>query len=415
MKKEARYLATVSLGIMGAGFLATLPFEDTTFKLLLQGGFEAGVVGGLADWFAVSALFRHPLGIPIPHTALLPNNRAKITNALVSTVENELLSKETIRARLQKIRFLERGLELAEKNLHHKSLHGGFAYICKRAIQAIDVEKLVPLFSEQIEKALHDVDTSKLLRAAAKRITDNGYDAKTFDFILDKVDVWAVKEDTLNQLGAMAFKAFEGLQTSGFMQFAVNAFMGMVSEEKLGSILQNFILSYTEQLRTVHHPRREAVLQVIRSELLKLEHQPKLLAELEAWKKQLPELFDLDDKILQLLRRLQNQAEAFIEKPDFFPVFAAPLISKLLASIKGNAETLQRGEEWIQQQIAGYVEQNHVKIGQLVKENLDKLDNETLTELMEDKIGQDLQWIRVNGAICGFIIGLGLAGIKLFF
>ena len=73
MKKEAKYIATVSLGVMGAGFLATLPapVSSTVWGTFLQGGFEAGVVGGLADWFAVSALFRHPLGIPIPHTALI--------------------------------------------------------------------------------------------------------------------------------------------------------------------------------------------------------------------------------------------------------------------------------------------------------------------------------------------------------
>src|SRR5690242_532014 len=105
MKKEVKYIATVSLGVMGAGFLATLPASSTLWGGLLQGGFEAGVVGGLADWFAVSALFRHPLGMPIPHTALLPNNREKMTKALVSMVENELLSKETIRARLRQIRF----------------------------------------------------------------------------------------------------------------------------------------------------------------------------------------------------------------------------------------------------------------------------------------------------------------------
>lgn len=65
-------MATISLAIMGVGFVATMPFGDSIWGQLLQGGFEAGLVGGLADWFAVTALFRHPLGIPIPHTALLP-------------------------------------------------------------------------------------------------------------------------------------------------------------------------------------------------------------------------------------------------------------------------------------------------------------------------------------------------------
>jgi uncharacterized membrane-anchored protein YjiN (DUF445 family) len=415
MKKEAKYIASVSLGIMGVGFAATLPLEPSIYKSLLQGGFEAGVVGGLADWFAVTALFRHPLGIPIPHTALLPSNRGKITKALVSTVENQLLSKETIRARLGQIHFLERGLEIAEKNLSNDALQNGLTHVSRQALRAIDLEKLVPLLAREIDKAIQDVDTSRLLGSIVERITANGYDEKAFDFILDKVDIWAAKEETKHQLGGMALQALEGLQTNGFMQFAVNAFIGMVNEDKLGSIVQNFLISYTEQLRTIGHPRREAVLDIVRAELLKLEHQPKLLAELEAWKVQLPAFFSLEEKLGQLITRLRDQAEAFVEQPDFVPLFVTPVITKLISSIRENPHMIERGEDWIQKQIVGYLEQNHSKIGQLVQENLDKLDNETLIEMMEDKIGKDIQWIRVNGAICGFFIGVVLAGLKLFF
>ena len=81
--KESKKIARYSLIIMGVGFIATIPFQGSFWIDLLQGGFEAGLVGGLADWFAVTALFRHPLGLRIPHTALLPNNRKRMTNALV--------------------------------------------------------------------------------------------------------------------------------------------------------------------------------------------------------------------------------------------------------------------------------------------------------------------------------------------
>ncbi|WP_187274400.1 DUF445 domain-containing protein [Paenibacillus sp. N3.4] len=415
MKREAKYIATVSLGVMGVGFAATLPFSSSLWGGFLQGGFEAGVVGGLADWFAVSALFRHPLGIPIPHTALLPKNREKITKALVSTVENELLSKETIRARLQQIRFLDRGLELAESHLDNEALHKGITMLAKQALQAIDLEKLTPLLAEEIRKALQDVDTSRLVRTIVDSIIEGGYDSKTFDFVIDKVEAWAIKSETRDQLGGMAVKAFEGLQSNGFMAFAVNAFMGMVSEEKLGNIIQNFLLSYIEQMRTKNHPRRDAVLGFIRSELGKLERNPRLLAEMEGLKGKLPDMFELDDKISGLLKRLKEKAEEFVDQPHFVPQYVVPMIRKIIVSVQANADLLQRGESWIQHQIVAYLEQNHSKIGQLVKENLDKLNNDKLIELMEDKIGKDLQWIRVNGAICGFIIGLGLAGLKMLF
>src|SRR3954451_8655861 len=104
-KKKSKHLAMISLAIMGVGFVATMPFGDSIWGRLLQGGFEAGLVGGLADWFAVTALFRHPLGIPIPHTALLPKNRDRMMKAIVSMLENDWLTKESIQGKIQQIKI----------------------------------------------------------------------------------------------------------------------------------------------------------------------------------------------------------------------------------------------------------------------------------------------------------------------
>jgi uncharacterized membrane-anchored protein YjiN (DUF445 family) len=80
--------------------------------------------------------------------------------------------------------------------------------------------------------------------------------------------------------------------------------------------------------------------------------------------------------------------------------------------IKEDAATVERMEDWLQKQIVKLVESNHSKIGKLVQENLDKLDDKTLIEMIENNVGKDLQWIRVNGAVCGFMIGLVLEGLK---
>ncbi len=80
--------------------------------------------------------------------------------------------------------------------------------------------------------------------------------------------------------------------------------------------------------------------------------------------------------------------------------------------IKDDEVTVQKIEDWLQKQVVKLVENNHSKIGKLVQENLDKLDDKTLIEMIENNVGKDLQWIRVNGAVCGFMIGLVLEGIK---
>src|SRR5262249_1655599 len=82
--------------------LATGPFADLPWLRILAAGFEAATVGALADWFAVTALFRHPLGLPIPHTAIIPPRRAKIVESIANIVEHDWLSPEVIGARLER-------------------------------------------------------------------------------------------------------------------------------------------------------------------------------------------------------------------------------------------------------------------------------------------------------------------------
>src|SRR5437868_10888661 len=103
------HVGSVSLTIAVAGALAAhfAPrmgvVADGAWLRIVGAGFEAAVIGGLADWFAVTALFRHPLGIPIPHTAIIPARRAKMIESIVNMVEEDWLSPEVIGQRLAKL------------------------------------------------------------------------------------------------------------------------------------------------------------------------------------------------------------------------------------------------------------------------------------------------------------------------
>src|SRR5689334_528941 len=102
-------VGSVSLAISVAGAVAshvaltTGPYAGALWLRILGAGFEAAVIGGLADWFAVTALFRHPLGLPIPHTAIIPARRAKMIESIVNMVEEEWLSPEVIGQRLARL------------------------------------------------------------------------------------------------------------------------------------------------------------------------------------------------------------------------------------------------------------------------------------------------------------------------
>src|SRR5256885_7363130 len=103
------YVGTVSLLAAVCGAAATRvalmspAFSGLTWLRIVAAGFEAAVVGGLADWFAVTAIFRYPLGLPFPHTAIIPNRRAKLIQGIVTTVEDNWLSPEVIAKRLERV------------------------------------------------------------------------------------------------------------------------------------------------------------------------------------------------------------------------------------------------------------------------------------------------------------------------
>src|SRR5258708_38656617 len=107
--RRNRLLATALLLAAAAGFFATYLLPQPGFwVLLLRAGAEAAVVGGLADWFAGTALFRHPLGLPIPHTAIIPSNKDRIRRTLGRFVERNFLTSETLPSKLRQMQGRQR-------------------------------------------------------------------------------------------------------------------------------------------------------------------------------------------------------------------------------------------------------------------------------------------------------------------
>jgi uncharacterized membrane-anchored protein YjiN (DUF445 family) len=412
MSGQAKNIAGISLGIMGVGFAATLPFQATALGSILQGGFEAGLVGGLADWFAVTALFRHPMGLPIPHTALVPKNRKRITEALVSTLENDWLSMESVVSKISQINITDKILAIVEKELDSEQVKKGLSSLCRQLILAIEPDKIIPFVEGEIKRFATGLDTGVILRRAIDKVTENDYDTKAFDFLLAKAGEWAVRSETRHKLGTMGVAALENIQLDGFMQFALKSLSGMINEDKVGSIMQNLIIRGLGNLRHEDNANRQMILGTIRTELEQQKENETLLSELSGLKDQILGELNFGNKLTLLFTDLREKAAAFIEKPAFTDEYLIPFLSHMLGNFKNNPQAVGTLESWVQDQIAHFVEENHSRIGQLVKENLDKLDNETLITMMEDKIGKDLQWIRVNGAVCGFLIGLILVGVK---
>jgi uncharacterized membrane-anchored protein YjiN (DUF445 family) len=209
-------------------------------------------------------------------------------------------------------------------------------------------------------------------------------------------------------------EAIENIKADGFMQFALKSFSNLVNEEKLGNIIQSLIQKGVSSFRDRSNQNRLTLLWNIQTKLQNMKTDEKFIEELNHWKAQLVNDLRLDHKILEFLTALQQKAIRAVEEPSFFDQYLSPLINDSLDHLKNDPAKIEKIENWLHNQAFTIVEKNHSKIGNLVEENLAKLDDQTLIEMLENNVGRDLQWIRVNGAICGFLIGLILVGIRTF-
>ncbi|MGF9850794.1 DUF445 domain-containing protein [Bacillus paramobilis] len=412
MSLQTKYIAGISLGVMGVGFAASIPFQGTVAGEIIQGGFEAGLVGGLADWFAVTALFRHPMGIPIPHTALLPKNRKRVTKGLINTLENEWLTKESITNKVKEMQLAQMVLQIAEREMQSDAVKKGIVTIAEKAIVSIDTERLAVIIEKELKTYLHTINTSNILQVLVDQLVVQEYDEKTLDYILVKVKDWTAQDEARYQLGSLGMKAMENIKVDGFLQFTLKSFMNIVDEDKIGGILQKFIISNINSLQDADNSTRQLILTKIRQEIINVKENEALLQELENWKEKWIANWDGTDKIKEMLEQVQQRAITFVKNEEFTDKYVIPFLQTQMNKIKEDEQTVQKIEEWLQKQVVTLVEKNHSKIGKLVQENLDKLDDKTLIEMIENNVGKDLQWIRVNGAVCGFMIGLVLEGIK---
>ncbi|SMG49107.1 DUF445 domain-containing protein [Paenibacillus aquistagni] len=412
---NSKYIAVVSLIIMAVGFAITLLLPDYTWILILQGGFEAGLVGGFADWFAVTALFRHPMGIPIPHTSLLLKNKDRIVNSLVSALETELLNKESIEKKLRSWNLVERAGTMATNAILKRSIRAQVMDTAIQLVEKLPLDKLAPVIQSGVVSYLRKAELHQSADQLATYLLKQGYDEKALDYVLETADTWAKRLETKRMLGRLANEKMGEVKLGGLMGFAFQAFAGFMDEDKLGQLLQSMITSSIKDLKDEDNEYRAMIIHEIRVQVFQLTNQEDKLNRLKDWlilrieEERTEEIFkerleEVRSMVLAAFRRERDTGGRMVLKG----------YRMVTSQVQAHPEWMHELENKVSQAIVKLVENNHYRIGQLVKENVDQMDDEALVEMLEGKIGKDLQWIRVNGALCGFVIGLALAVIKMF-
>lgn len=411
---RTKYIATSSLIVMGIGFILTLFMPQNIVVRLMQGGFEAGLVGGFADWFAVTALFRHPMGIPIPHTSLLLSNRGKIVNSLIAAMETELLNKESIKNRLLQAKVFKSLASGAFRMIRKREVRKNIVSSIKSLAEALPLEQVASSVQTAMVSYVRNKELEPMVAQAAISIVEKQYDEKVLDYALDYGKKWASKPETEVLLGQIVHSKIQELQLGGMKGFAIQAFLGFMSEEKLGSLLTGLMVSSIDDLSKPASAYRERILQEVRVQITTAALNPAVTLQIKSWLETKLTDESTERFILNQLEDLRGQLVLKLDREyDNGGRIVLSSFRWVVTMLNKQESLVNRWEQGLLNLIVNLVESNYYRIALLAKDNLDKMDDQALVQMLEEKVGNDLQWIRVNGALCGFIIGILLTVLHM--
>lgn len=409
-KKANLTLTVVFLFFLGAA--VSEHFIPNNFEIrLAYFVLEAALVGGIADWFAVTAIFKKPLGWGF-HTALIPRNREKVIEAVASMVQSELLRMDLIRKKIE-------GLPLIESLLNYVEKEGGSVYL---------TNKLVPYLQRYIEKQQPD----QLAKKLTEYIRNN---AKTWNLAPKVQDMsgWALKHGYIDQgLDRLAEglwdKASEGETRQAIVQYleeikqekVINGgaifrtLMGFVEMsdglnlDEAADALQVELLLTLRKLKDPGHPLRSTLKDNLIDEIAELVEDPEFEEQIQQWKEDLltePLLEKFLETVIGTAINVATSPAPALESNTLHRMLY-PYVEEYWVCIQTNKAFRERMNSFIVDTLCHVIKNEHDMIGNMVRETLAAYTDQDLNQFIQDKAGNDLQWIRINGSMIGGVVGL---------
>ena len=356
---------------------------------------EAAMVGALADWFAVTALFRHPIGLPIPHTAIIPKRKDQIGRSLGEFVETNFLTQEVLAERLAQADIGARlGTWLSEaanaarasealgdalrgslEVLDDREVQHGLERVVRHRIRATPASPLVgKVIDLSVDGGHHQRLLDAVLIGLGGFLDDN---RRTFRERLDQESPWWVPEPIDDRI-------FDKIYT------AVGSFLTDVGNDP-------------------HHEIRRAVDTRVLGFADRLKSDPELLAKGEALKDELldhPEFRAWVESLWTGAK--QGLIDAAGDHNSEFRLKAADSLQRLGQRLAVDPELQRKVDSWVERSIGYIVDHYRSEVGDLIAATVERWDGDVTAQKMELQVGRDLQFIRINGTLVG-----GLAGIAI--
>jgi uncharacterized membrane-anchored protein YjiN (DUF445 family) len=388
------WVATGLLVLMACTFgVTTYLGSDAEWLRIVRAFAEAATVGALADWFAVTALFRRPLGLPIPHTGIIPNNKSRIGKSLGLFVQRNFLTEEVLEGQVVNIsgsfaRFLQ-------NPSNRERIVQRIRALVPQLLEIASDAEIKSFLNQQVEDLIRRTDLARSGARLLRTLTSN----KMHEILLDEI---------IQQL--------QGLFRSNqlWFRYQLRQATPWFVPEFVDRKIFDAIAAKTEQtlaqaLQNKDHELRQRLLNSLYSLIVRLETSEDLQKKGEEFKTILLESEVFRDYVGAVRDTFLAGIEADIKKRDSLLVASLQRVLQNLVDTLSASEALQRKlNRFIRNILSTLVGKESTFVADLISKTIDGWDTKTLVGKLEEQVGSDLQYIRINGTIVGGLIGVGL-------
>ncbi len=393
--RRHRNIATASLvGAVGV-YVATQLVEDPSYTVLLvRAGAEAGLIGGIADWFAVVALFRRPLGLPIPHTAILPRNKERLGAGLGRFVARHFLDPEVVQGRLRSSEPARRlGDWLADRD-NSALVAERLLALAPDVIRAFEDREVRGFYSDTFRDQLRRLDLAPMVQRLVWLFMESRQHQRLFDRSL------RLARELLVANRQVIYRRVE--EKSSW-------WIPRRFDHKLAEAIVGGVEEWLEDLSDPGHKARKEFDRAVWAMARGMQGSDAVRERLDMVRDQLLESPELQQILEQIWSDLRAAALDGVDQPD--SVFRQSLVQGLQRfgrTLLDDPEARSRLDDRMTLLLRELILPFRDSIGEFIADVVRDWDSEGLSRRLELTVGRDLQFIRINGTLVGALVGMAI-------
>ena len=396
-----RNKANIVLVFMMSLFVVTYPYRGTFWGGLCNAGMLAAVIGGLADWFAVRALFEKPLGIGF-RTEVIVRNRERIFGDLIDFVSKDLLGKDNIVKILEHYSLTKLVLTYIDRSDGANKVKNFIFTLINIIIKECDKEQLAKILDEILKEKIKNIHLLEPLLEALVKVLQKNNEDDLINKILVELEIY-IHHPALRgifvDIVADIKKQYIG---DGQMREMASKMLDL-SEEQIAKVIQTELGNYLKSLQDETNPQRISLKEYLIRNLIKQKDNSGLEQKLnQSLEYLIHEKIDISKVIVNFLNNVLEENLSEIKN------IADNIVDKYIDLLETNYEIQQKSEVFLKDVVINIVNEKHNVLEEKMKEKLSELSNDDLKNLIENRVGDDLQMIRINGSVVGAIVGMML-------